>query len=154
MPSRLRSALLIPGLVAACFLSYPCGAADDSTSGSPRPNIVWVVVEDMSDHFGCYGETTIKTPNVDRLAAEGVLFRNAFVTAPVCSTCRSALITGMYQTTIGAHHHRSGRGTVKLQLPKGVRPIPELFKEAGYWVSNGYEQILNVIHLRIRVICS
>ena len=85
----------------------------------------------MSDHFGCYGETTIKTPNVDRLAAEGVLFRNAFVTAPVCSTCRSALITGMYQTTIGAHHHRSGRGIVKLQLPTGVRPIPVLFKEAA-----------------------
>lgn len=143
MPSRLRSALLITGLIAACFLSYPCAAADDSTSGSAQPNIVWVVVEDMSDHFGCYGETTIKTPNVDRLASEGVLFRNAFVTAPVCSTCRSALITGMYQTTIGAHHHRSGRGTVKLQLPKGVRPIPELFREAGYWVSNGYEEILN-----------
>jgi arylsulfatase A-like enzyme len=107
-----------------------------------RPNIVWVVVEDMSDHFGCYGETTIATPNVDRLAAEGVLFRNAFVTAPVCSTCRSALITGMYQTTIGAHHHRSGRGAVKLYLPEHVRLIPQIFKDSGYWTSNGDEGIL------------
>ena len=144
MSALLRSVFLFLGLVAATSRPSSCVAFDDSTSGLSRPNIVWVVVEDMSDHFGCYGETTIKTPNVDRLAAEGVLFQNAFVTAPVCSTCRSALITGMYQTTIGVHHHRSGRGIVKIQLPTGVRPIPVLFKEAGYWVSNGYEEILNL----------
>ena len=111
--------------------------ADAVEQRSARPNIVWIVVEDMSAHFGCYGETTIRTPHVDRLAAEGVLFRNAFVTAPVCSTARSALITGMYQTTIGAHHHRSGRGTVKQQLPDHIRLIPDIFQEAGYWTCNG-----------------
>ena len=104
---------------------------------SSRPNIVWIVVEDMSAHFGCYGETTIKTPHVDQLAAEGVLFRHAFVTAPVCSAARSALITGMYQTTIGAHQHRSGRGTVKQYLPDNVQLIPKLFQDAGYWTCNG-----------------
>ncbi len=107
------------------------------TAHAARPNILWIVVEDMSDHFSCYGETTIKTPQVDRLAAQGVKFDNAFVTAPVCSTARSAMITGIYQTTIGAHHHRSGRGTVKLHLPEGVRTLPEMFKDAGYWVCNG-----------------
>ena len=75
-----------------------------------RPNIVWIIPDDMSANFSCYGETAIETPNVDRLAAQGVKFTNAYVTAPVCSTCRSAFITGMYQTSIGAHHHRSGRG--------------------------------------------
>jgi hypothetical protein len=78
----------------------------------------WFVVDDMSAHFSCYGETLIQTPAVDRLAAEGTRFTRAYVTAPVCSACRSALITGMYQTTIGAHHHRSGRGELKIHLPE------------------------------------
>src|SRR5918999_4437271 len=93
-----------------------------------RPNIVWIVVEDMSADFSCYGEKTIRTPNVDRLAAEGVKFERAFVTGPICSISRSAMITGMYQTSIGAHHHRSGRGTMKIHLPQGVTPVPRLFK--------------------------
>lgn len=105
-------------------------------SAAERPNIVWIVTEDMSAHFGCYGATDIRTPNVDRLAAEGVRFSRAYVTAPICSTARSALITGMYQSTIGAHHHRSGRGTVKITLPDGVVPVPALFKQAGYWTCN------------------
>lgn len=104
---------------------------------SDRPNILWFVVDDMSANFSCYGEDAIETPNVDRLAREGVRFTQAYVTAPVCSTCRSALITGMYQTSIGAHHHRSGRGKVKIHLPSNVRPIPELFREAGYYTCIG-----------------
>ncbi len=103
-----------------------------------KPNVVWIVVEDMSCHFGCYGETSIKTPNVDRLAAEGVKFEKAFVTAPVCSPCRSALITGMYQTSIGVHQHRSGRGTEKIHLPSQIRLVPALFQEAGYYTCNGF----------------
>ncbi len=105
-----------------------------------KPNIVWIVVEDMSAHFSCYGEETITTPNVDRLASQGVLFENAFVTSPVCSPSRSAMITGMYQTTIGAHLHRSGRGEIRIQLPDHVRTVPELFREAGYYVTNSPKQ--------------
>ena len=102
-----------------------------------RPNIVWIVVEDMSLPFGWYGEKDIQTPNVDALAGAGLRFDRAFVTAPVCSTCRSAMITGMYQTSIGAHHHRSGRGQAKITLPAGVVPVPVLFQRAGYFTANG-----------------
>ncbi|MCY2996188.1 MAG: sulfatase-like hydrolase/transferase [Planctomycetota bacterium] len=102
-----------------------------------RPNILWLVAEDMSPHFGCYGDQTIQTPNVDRLAARGVLFERAFVTAPICSPSRSALITGMYQTSIGAQNHRSGRGKEKTYLPSGVEPVPHLFQQAGYYTCNG-----------------
>lgn len=102
-----------------------------------RPNILWFVVDDMSPHFSCYGETLIQTPAVDKLAAEGTRFTRAYVTAPVCSTCRSALITGMYQTTLGAHHHRSGRGELKIHLPEGVAPVPALFQNAGYFTCIG-----------------
>ncbi len=102
-----------------------------------RPNVLWFVVDDMSANLSCYGETMIQTPHVDRLAREGTRFANAFVTAPVCSPCRSALITGMYQTSIGAHHHRSGRGVEKIQLPAGVAPVPVLFQQAGYFTCIG-----------------
>ena len=106
---------------------------------SKQPNILWLIAEDMSPHFGCYGEKTIQTPNVDKLAAGGVLFVNAFVTGPICSPSRSALITGMYQTSIGAQHHRSGVGTEKIKLPSDVQLVPRLFQQAGYHTSNsGY----------------
>jgi arylsulfatase A-like enzyme len=87
---------------------------------------------------------------VDRLAAEGTKFTHAFVTAPVCSPCRSALITGMYQTTIGAHHHRSGRGEQKIHLPEGVRPLPELFQDAGYFtcIGNGLNEAATTVRNR------
>ena len=113
----------------------PTAASDSATAG--RPNIVWIFVDDMSANFSCYGERLIETPHVDRLAREGTKFTRAFVTAPVCSPCRSALITGCYQTTIGAHHHRSGRGELKIHLPSGVEPVPALFKRAGYYTCIG-----------------
>jgi arylsulfatase A-like enzyme len=102
-----------------------------------RPNIVWFVVDDMSANFSCYGETAISTPHVDQLAQEGLRFTRAYATSPVCSTFRSAMITGMYQTSIGAHHHRSGRGEHRITLPDGVRPAPVLFQEAGYYTCMG-----------------
>lgn len=111
------------------LLGFSAVSADD------RPNILWIIPDDMSANFSCYGETTIATPHVDALAAAGVKFTNAYVTAPVCSTCRSAFITGMYQTSVGAHHHRSGRGDVKITLPENVKLVPKLFQEAGYHTS-------------------
>ena len=111
-------------------------AAKPQSGGAERsPNVVWIIPDDMSANFSCYGETAIRTPNVDKLAADGVKFTRAFVTAPVCSTCRSAFITGMYQTSIGAHHHRSGRGERKIQLPAHIKLVPKLFQEAGYHTS-------------------
>ena len=108
-----------------------------------RPNILWMIIEDASCHIGPYGETAIDTPNIDAMAAQGVTFKSAFVTAPVCSPSRSAMITGMLQSTLGVHNHRSqmdsGKGEASppyhnsYQLP--VKILPELFKEAGYHTS-------------------
>ncbi len=113
------------------------GSTAGGSAAAGRPNIVWIIVDDMSANFSCYGEKLIETPHVDRLAREGTKFTRAFVTAPVCSPCRSAMITGCYQTTIGAHHHRSGRGELKIHLPSGVEPIPAIFQRAGYYTCIG-----------------
>lgn len=107
---------------------------------NPRPNIIWIYVEDLSPNFSYNGETLIQTPNMDKLANEGVVFQRAYVTSPVCSASRSALITGMYQTSIGAHNHRSSRGPDKIYLPEKIKTIPEYFREAGYYVSNQFLQ--------------
>ena len=119
------------------------GFASSTLHAAERPNVLWFVVDDMSANFSCYGETTIATPRVDALAKEGTRFTRAYVTAPVCSPCRSALITGMYQTTIGAHQHRSGRGELKISLPEGVEPIPAILKRAGYHTCIGSGLVAN-----------
>ena len=100
-------------------------------------NVVFIIVDDLTTTLGCYDHPTVKTPNVDKLAEEGLLFTKAYATSPVCSTFRTALITGMYQNSIGAHHHRSGRGKNNIQLSDGVRPIPAIFQEAGYFTCIG-----------------
>ena len=133
---RMENALISKRLI---WLSVCIGSVlswnGTASVADDRPNIVWIIPDDMSANFACYGETAVPTPNVDRLAAKGVQFNQAFVTAPVCSTCRSAFITGMYQTSIGAHHHRGGRGEMKVNLPADVELVPKLFQDAGYHTS-------------------
>lgn len=100
-----------------------------------RPNVLWLIGEDFSQQLGCYGEKLVQSPNLDKLAAEGVRYTRMFTTAPVCSASRSAFMTGMYQTTIGAHNHRSHRDD-GYQLPEGVRILPDLMRDAGYYTAN------------------
>jgi arylsulfatase A-like enzyme len=116
------------GLVLASLLATGLWAAD-------RPNILWLIAEDFSPHLGCYGTQQVWTPHLDRLAAEGVRYTQFFTTAPVCSASRSALMTGMYQTTIGAHNHRSHRDD-GYELPAGVRVLTDWLRDAGYFTAN------------------
>src|SRR4051812_35661296 len=110
-------------------------AAPAATAGADHPNVLWLVAEDFGPHLGCYGTQQVWTPNLDRLAAEGVRYTRAFTTAPVCSASRSAFMTGMYQTTIGAHNHRSHRDD-GYRLPEGVKVAPAWFRDAGYFTAN------------------
>ena len=73
----------------------------------PRPNILWISFEDTNPFYGCYGDPVARTPNVDRLAAEGCRWPNAFSTTGVCAPSRSAIITGMYPISIGTMHMRT-----------------------------------------------
>jgi len=98
----------------------------------PRPNILWITIEDWSPDLSCYGTKGIHTPHVDQLASEGIRYQWAFTTSPVCSTSRSAMMTGFHQNYIRAHQHRTAD---KKSLPHGIKPIPHLFAEAGYHTS-------------------
>jgi N-sulfoglucosamine sulfohydrolase len=105
------------------------GQAPD-TEPDPRPNILWIMIEDWGPDLSCYGTKGIQTPHVDKLASEGVRYETAFTTSPVCSTSRSAMMTGFHQNYIGAHQHRTHQ---KQPLPHGIRPIPNLVADAGYY---------------------
>jgi len=119
--------------------------ADDPPKA--RPNIVWLSCEDIGPHLGCYGDAYAHTPALDRLAAEGVRYTNAFTTAGVCAPTRSGIITGMYATTLGTHHMRSGgEGTgrsVKPERPPEVRCFSEYLRDAGYYCTNNVKEDYN-----------
>lgn len=95
-----------------------------------RPNILWIMIEDWGPDLSCYGTKGVHTPHVDGLASEGIRYETAFTTSPVCSTSRSAMMTGMHQNYIGAHQHRTHD---KKSLPDGVVPIPNQLAEVGYY---------------------
>ncbi|MDF1840279.1 MAG: sulfatase [Rubripirellula sp.] len=109
-----------------------------SLRASEKPNILWLFAEDTSPWMGCYGhEVNVgQTPNIDGLANRGVRFSRAFVPAPVCSPCRSAMMGGQNQIRFNAHEHRSSRGPAKIYLPKGMKLLPQLMKESGYFTFN------------------
>ncbi|MGI9545549.1 MAG: sulfatase family protein [Cyclobacteriaceae bacterium] len=122
-------------LVFAC--TFTMDSCDYGSKANKKPNILWIYLEDTSPLLSCYGTTLISTPNIDNLAANGVLYTNAFMPAPVCSASRSSIITGMMSTTLGLHNHHSSRTEASaIYLPDGVKTIPEIFKEAGYFTFN------------------
>jgi arylsulfatase A-like enzyme len=100
-----------------------------------KPNILWLIAEDFGNHLSCCGTKEVWTPNLDKLAAEGMRYTRFYTTAPVCSPARSAFMTGMYQTTIGAHHHRSHRDD-GYKLPDGVKVLTDWLRPAGYFTAN------------------
>ncbi|HAW30570.1 MAG TPA: sulfatase, partial [Planctomycetaceae bacterium] len=81
------------------LLSYLCHS-HDVQAADQRPNILWIIAEDMGPELGCYGTPEVKTPTLDQLAEKGMLFQNAFTVTPVCSTSRSSFMTGMYAMAI------------------------------------------------------
>jgi len=103
-------------------------------NANERPNVVWIISDDLGPELGCYGYPDVATPNVDRLAADGLLFKHAFSTSPVCSSSRSAFQTGRYQTSIGCYHHLTRD---KKELPNDVPTAVDLMRGAGYFVSLG-----------------
>ena len=111
---------------------------NSASADSHKPNILWIFAEDTSPWMGCYGHEVNQghTPHIDSLAEQGVLFKRAYVPAPVCSACRSALMGGMNQIRFNAHEHRSSRGPAKLYLPNGMKLLPQIMNENGYSTFN------------------
>ncbi|MBI5775174.1 MAG: sulfatase-like hydrolase/transferase [Verrucomicrobia bacterium] len=104
-----------------------------------QPNILWITSEDHGPHMGCYGDQLARTPNVDALAAKGMLFKRAWSCAPVCAPARTTLISGMFPPSLGAEHMRS-----EVPMPRGAKMYPQLLREAGYYCSNNAKEDYNL----------
>lgn len=122
---RSVSVRTCPELAEGVYQKTPNGVTTN------RPNILWLSCEDISPHLGCFGDEHAITPNIDQLALEGVRYTNTFTTAGVCAPCRSGIITGMYQTTIGTHHMRCNA-----KLPPMIKAFPTYLQRAGYYCTN------------------
>ncbi len=129
--------------------SFAFSSTDGESKLPFRPNILWIVAEDLGPYISPFGDSTISTPNLSRLAAEGVRYTHVFSTSGVCSPSRAAIATGMYPNHIGANHMRVG-GNIKY-LPEGLVPyeaVPppavkmhsEYMRRAGYFTTNNAKE--------------
>lgn len=119
-----------------CVLAFLTG----HDYAAAQPNILWIVSEDNSPFLGCYGDAFATTPNLDKLASEGILYQNAFSTAPVCAPSRNTLITGMYPPSMGTEHMRS-----TYPVPDFVKFFPKYLREAGYYTTNNAKKDYNTV---------
>ena len=104
------------------------------------PNILWIVSEDNGPFLGCYGDKFATTPNLDKLASQGILYQNAFSNAPVCAPARCTIIIGMYPPGLGTGHMRSSYAS-----PAFIKFLPKYLKDAGYYCTNNAKKDYNTI---------
>ena len=148
---------IIKLILGVCLLLVSCKTINDDSNKkeetltkinlNDRPNILWLVTEDMGPYIPPFGDSTIVTPNLSRLAKEGVVFPNVYSTSGVCSPSRAALATGMYPSGIGANHMRTnsymeltGLPAYEAVPPTEVKMISELLRMEGYYCSNNYKE--------------
>ena len=123
------------------LLLIPLATLHAADAPAKQPNVLFIAVDDLNDWIGCLGgHPQTKTPNFDRLAASGVLFKNAYCPAPSCNPSRAAILSGI-------EPHRSGLYTNRQKL-REVMPdaelLPKYFSRSGYW-SAGSGKILHYI---------
>lgn len=152
----MKKLILVLVIISSSFVS----SQNTSNSEEKLPNIVWIVTEDISPTLSFYGDKTAKTPNLDALAKESIVYNNAFAVVGVCAPNRSSIITGMYPTSIGTMHMRTGNDVfswgkrkypkeTKIQdlkgnkimkyatvIPEEVKCYTELLRSAGYYCTN------------------
>lgn len=105
------------------------------------PNIVWITSEDNSKHYmKLFDENGVETPHIAALAEQGLLFKNCFSNAPVCSVARSTLISGCYAPRVGAQYHRKLQ---KVPMPDNVQMFPAYLRKAGYYTTNNSKEDYN-----------
>ena len=123
-------------------LAIACSLHAQAADNEPRLNILFCFADDWGRYASCYAaldstpsaSSVVRTPNIDRVAREGVMFRNAYVNAPSCTPCRSALVSGRY-------FFNTERGAILqgAQWDSSIPTFPLMLKEAGYHIGKSYK---------------
>lgn len=135
-----RQALKAMGFASFAVISQSRVNAADISKKPKRPNILWISCEDISPNLACYGDPHAITPNLDKLAEQGTRYTNAFTPAGVCAPCRSAIITGVNQSSLGTRDMRC-----KALLPDKIKLFPEYLRNAGYYCTNNSKQDYQIV---------
>lgn len=106
---------------------------------SELPNILWLTCEDTGQELGCYGDSFATTPNLDKLAQKGIRYKTVWSTAPVCAPARTAIITGVYPSSLGGENMRS-----MVKMPSFMKMYPQFLREKGYYCVNNNKEDYNV----------
>jgi uncharacterized sulfatase len=126
-------------VVLALPLAVLCCSCSAAAETDGRPNVLWITSEDNGPHLGAYGDRFADTPNLDRLAAKGMVYLNAWSTAPVCAPARTTIISGVYPTCTGSEHMRS-----MTRLPEGMKMYPQYLRQSGYYCTNNSKEDYNL----------
>ena len=127
-----RIRLMWFSVIFLCFSAREVEATERVVVPAEKPNILWITSEDNSHHWiGCYGNEQAETPNIDRLAAEGVRYKFAYSNAAVCAVARNTLVLGRHACGMGTQNMRS-----RYPIPKSFRTCPSLLRSAGYYCVN------------------
>ena len=141
--------LLVLTLSQCSYLSQTQIDSHDGPRLPKMPNILWLVAEDLSPIIPPFGDNTVATPNLTRLASEGIRYTQVFSSSGVCAPSRAAIATGMYQNRIGAQHMRTTNiadfgveGIIPYEAvpPSYVKMHSQYFREAGYYTSNNAKE--------------
>ncbi|NLR91843.1 sulfatase family protein [Flammeovirga agarivorans] len=130
--------LLYPILLSSILLFFISCNQKQEPKKFNKPNIIWVMLEDISHDFECYGMPAVKTPIFNALAKEGTIYYNCFGTASICSTNRSAMMVGAHQRLTNTHHHRSNRNE---PLAAPFKPFTYQLKKEGYTTILGHTKV-------------
>ena len=141
-----RGWAILAVLISLVVGSLSTAVADSSTADadSELPNILWITSEDNGQQLGCYGDQYADTPNLDDLAETSLRYKTCWSNAPVCAPARTTIIAGMYATSTGGQHMRSG-----VSLPKSIKLYPTLMREAGYYCTNHTKEDYNFVGAKI-----
>ncbi len=123
------------GIFSACAAMGPAAWGREKQ----RPNILWITSEDNGPELGCYGDDYADSPNIDSIAARGMIYERAWSTAPVCAPARTTIITGVYPPSTGSQHMRS-----QVKMPPFMKMYPQFLREAGYYCTNNSKEDYNL----------
>src|SRR5436190_9775238 len=120
---------LASAFATAGILLIACAALGETKS---KPNVLFVVSDDLNMHLACYGDKIVKTPNLDRLAARGIRFDRAYAQYPVCNPSRTSFLSGLHPETT----HVMDQQTILRDTMKNVVYLPEHFHANGYFTAS------------------